>query len=344
MIPASLTPARRWLAIQRITALWAFCESGLGGVLHALRLPFTGLLVGSFSVICITLIAWLSGGSYKRILHSLLLALIVKAAVSPHSPPTAYVAVAFQGLAGYALYSAFRVRNFSIYLFAVIALIESALQKLLTLTLFFGKSFWRAVDELVGYVGKELSMALPLGSVLLVSCYIGIYLAGGFLCGTLARVLVRDFQNEGREIPPLPSLGTVATAPGKRKRHRIVGGIVLLALIGLTLYVASDSRQQATLAVLQATTWTVCALLIWYGLIAPLSLRLLHRYLLRRRFEHGAEVQELLHLLPALKSIAVAAWRASAHHRGRSRFAWFVRLLVHWSLVYEPVEIQAQHA
>ncbi|RYY58950.1 MAG: hypothetical protein EOO12_16710, partial [Chitinophagaceae bacterium] len=174
-----LSPVRRRLALQRITALWAFCESGLGGVLHALRLPFTGLVVGSFSVLCITLIAWLSAGRYRQVLHSLLLALIVKAAVSPHSPPTAYLAVAFQGLAGYGIYKMMGVRQLSIYLVAVLALLESALQKLLTLTIFFGKSFWKATDELLAYIGKELSVALPLGSVLLVSVYVGIYLLGG---------------------------------------------------------------------------------------------------------------------------------------------------------------------
>ncbi|RYY90731.1 MAG: hypothetical protein EOO15_01445 [Chitinophagaceae bacterium] len=339
---ATLSPGRRWLAVQRITALWAFCESGLGGVLHALRLPFTGLVVGSFSVLCITLIAWLSEGSYRRVLHSLLLALIIKAAVSPHSPPTAYFAVAFQGVAGYLIYSAFSVRSASIYAFAVIALLESAFQKLLTLTLFFGKSFWRAVDELVGYVGKELSVALPLGSVLLVSVYVGIYLAGGILCGTLARILVQDFRSDGLGLPPIPDLGGNAQLRSPARRRRSWMAVALFMVIGIILYIASDSKRQGSLAVLQAFTWTASALLLWYGLIAPMAMRLLHRYLLRRRSQHSGEVQELLRLLPALRRIAVAAWRASAVHPGRSRFAFFVRLLVHWSLTCESVELQPE--
>ena len=53
----NLTKEQKVLAIQRLTALWAFAESGLGGMLHALQLPFTGLIVGGLSVIIITLIA-----------------------------------------------------------------------------------------------------------------------------------------------------------------------------------------------------------------------------------------------------------------------------------------------
>ena len=48
---------QRLNAIQRLTALWAFTESGLGGIMHALQIPFTGLLVGGMAVIMISLIA-----------------------------------------------------------------------------------------------------------------------------------------------------------------------------------------------------------------------------------------------------------------------------------------------
>ncbi|RYY90979.1 MAG: hypothetical protein EOO15_00075 [Chitinophagaceae bacterium] len=197
----SMTPARRWLALQRLTALWAFCESGLGGVLHALKLPFTGLIVGSFSVICITLIAWCSQRHYRKILDSLLLVLIIKAAVSPHAPPTAYVAVAFQGLAGYTLYRLAGVRAGSVYTLAVLALLESAVQKLLNMTLFFGKSFWSAADELVAFIGRELRIGLPPGSILLVVVYVGLYLLGGIACGWLANRLLRDLAEPAGRLP-----------------------------------------------------------------------------------------------------------------------------------------------
>ena len=89
------------LAIQRLTALWAFAESGLGGVLHAFQIPFTGLVIGGFAVIIITLIAKFSDHHYQQILKSFLIVLIVKAMVSPHTPVPAYLAISFQAIMGF---------------------------------------------------------------------------------------------------------------------------------------------------------------------------------------------------------------------------------------------------
>ena len=82
--------------ITRLTALWALSEAGLGGVLHAIQFPFTGLLVGGFAIVLISLIAYFSDHKWDTIFRSLLVVLIIKLAVSPHSPPTSYLAVSFQ--------------------------------------------------------------------------------------------------------------------------------------------------------------------------------------------------------------------------------------------------------
>src|SRR6202008_2387238 len=87
-----LPDEQRSAAIQRLTALWAFTESGLGGLLHALQIPFTGLVVGGMAVIIISFIAEISGNNYKQILKSALIVLIVKAMVSPYTPFPAYIA------------------------------------------------------------------------------------------------------------------------------------------------------------------------------------------------------------------------------------------------------------
>ena len=136
-------------AINRLTALWALNESGLGGLLHAAKFPFTGIFVGGFAVILISLIAFYSDFSFKSILKATWLVIIMKAAVSPHSPFPAYLAVAFQGVFGAVLFAL--VRNFRIatIVFGAIALFESAIQKILLTVLFFGSSFWKSLDEFV---------------------------------------------------------------------------------------------------------------------------------------------------------------------------------------------------
>ena len=42
----------------RIIALWVLCEVMLGGIIHVLHIPVSGLIVGSAAVIFICLIAY----------------------------------------------------------------------------------------------------------------------------------------------------------------------------------------------------------------------------------------------------------------------------------------------
>jgi hypothetical protein len=77
--------------------------------------------------------------------------LIVKAMVSPHTPFPAYIAVSFQGFIGFVLYSFLGINFYSIFLLATITMIESAIQKLIILTLFFGKPLWKSVDVFIEF-------------------------------------------------------------------------------------------------------------------------------------------------------------------------------------------------
>ncbi|GAA4332084.1 hypothetical protein [Flaviaesturariibacter amylovorans] len=337
--PALPTPAHRWLALHRLTALWAFGESGLGGVMHALKVPFTGLLVGSFAVICISLIGRYSEGHYRRILHSLLLVLIIKAAVSPHSPPTAYLAVSFQALVGYLLFSLGGVRKPAIYTLAILALLESAVQKLLTLTLFFGRSFWQAADELVAYIGRELSVALPDGALLLTGIYLGIYLLGGLACGAMATRLVADSALR----PDLPACPAIAAPPDpvqRRRRSRAALVVLLLAAICAIRFLEADSARAGSRSVVLALLWTGTALIVWYGILAPFVLGLLRRYLRRQGTAYQGQVDELLGLLPQMRHLSHAAWQESRARRGWRRVPLFLRLLIFWSLTAGAPELQ----
>ena len=130
----------------RITALWAFSEAFLGGILHAFHLPFAGLILSSFAVLCMVVIS-INGYRKGQILKATILVMIVKALLSPHTPVSAYLAVLLQGAFG-ELFFAFGIPFFLSCLFlGISALMQSALQKLIILTLIFGMDFWNAVDE-----------------------------------------------------------------------------------------------------------------------------------------------------------------------------------------------------
>ncbi|MGB3083465.1 MAG: hypothetical protein WBB21_02015, partial [Saprospiraceae bacterium] len=76
--------------IFRLTALWALNESGLGGFLHALNFPFSGLIIGSIAVALISFIIYFSGTDKKTLFNALIIVLIIKLLMSPHSSVTAY--------------------------------------------------------------------------------------------------------------------------------------------------------------------------------------------------------------------------------------------------------------
>ena len=109
-------------------------ECGLGGMLHAFKSPFTGLTVGSIAMVLITLICYYSESPWKTMTKSLIIVLIIKMLVSPHSMISAYFAVSFQAILGSFLYKTFGVNYLTATLLAVVGLVESALQKVISLT------------------------------------------------------------------------------------------------------------------------------------------------------------------------------------------------------------------
>ena len=87
----------------RLIALWVLCEAMLGGIIHGLKIPVSGLFVGSSAVICICLIAWYVPQK-GAIIKATIIVAIFKMMLSPQAPPPAYIAVFFQGLLGELLF------------------------------------------------------------------------------------------------------------------------------------------------------------------------------------------------------------------------------------------------
>ncbi len=174
---AQISSSDRTIAIQRLTALWALNECGLGGFLHAIQSPFTGLLVGSLAMICIAFICSLSENKWQTMMTSLAIVLVIKALVSPHSTPTAYIAVIFQGVTGAFIYRYIPGLLFSSMLFVSLGLVESALQRLLTLTILYGNTLWEAINIWGEWVTKQWGVILPFSSSrLIIFFYLAIHL------------------------------------------------------------------------------------------------------------------------------------------------------------------------
>jgi hypothetical protein len=329
----SLNTQQRILAIHRLTALWAFAESGLGGVLHAMKIPFTGLIIGGFAVIVITFIAHLSDREYKNILQALVIVLMVKAAASPHTPFPAYVAVSFQAFLAFGLFSVFRVNLLSILLLSILAMLESAIQKLLILTLFFGNPLWKAADEVVAYIATQFSLVATNGSSWIVAIYLGMYLLGGVLIGLMSYRLIRKFSSQESESQPVLSHNTtvIPSEPKKNQKKKIVIILSIALLISVITFVANDDAAPA----IKTLLWTLIVIITWYVILGPLMIRLTRKILQSSQNTYTEQLSETFAFLPVASRFAIAAWTESSNRKMKDRIPAFIYTLINWSLLYQ---------
>ena len=82
--------------------------------------------------------------------------MIVKGIVSPHTPITAYIAVGFQGIMGELLLRSKKYLLLSSIGLGVITLLQSALQKIVILTIVYGNSLWESIDVFVNFILDQM--------------------------------------------------------------------------------------------------------------------------------------------------------------------------------------------
>ncbi|MFM8806414.1 MAG: hypothetical protein ACKOD1_03555 [Sphingomonadales bacterium] len=178
-------------AIWGLVAFWAFVESFLGGILHALQVPLRGIVLAGAATACLTTIAAVTRGYLDKrpirtfsvdLLNATLAVMAVKLILSPQSPLTAYVAMLFQGVVAYLLFGWISSFRLAAIVFSVLALVETALQKVLVLYLFFGADFWSTVADWVNELHRQFGF-LPLGLRGIVTAYLLLYVAAGLAIG-----------------------------------------------------------------------------------------------------------------------------------------------------------------
>jgi hypothetical protein len=330
------------VAILRLTALWGLTESGLGGWMHALHLPLTGIFVGGAATVIIALIAWYSRFSFRQVMQATLLVMLVKFTASPQSPPQAYVAVGFQGLAGAVLYRLIPGFTIASVLFGVLAMFESAVQKLIFMTLIYGRSLWEALDEFFEAIVKDFSLSASFSfSYWVISAYISLYVIWGLLLGIwIARLPRRidvhasDVNSQFREF--YASAGNHSPAKGKRRKNKTLPILLMLFFVA-GVFLLQGSIGKAEYVILR----TVAALLLILGIINPLLRKAMQTWLNKSKSKHKESLQSVLDLQPELIGFIRPAYRlAAARHTGLKRYSAFLFILIAATL--HPIHESAQ--
>ncbi|WP_431158116.1 hypothetical protein [Winogradskyella poriferorum] len=292
----------------KLTAIWAVSESGLGGFLHAIRLPFSGLFLGSLAVIIITYLAYISPKKFDAIIKATLLVVLIKATASPHSPPMAYVAVLFQGLIGACIYAVFGVNRLSAMLFGAVALFESAFQKILTLTLFFGLGLWESFqkffNELQDKFNSDWISELPW---IFLFIYGLVYLLGGIIIGNLSIKLPKKVLDNAKSIKVSElTFDNTRKANSKRKRKRVYLFLSLL-LFSVLVFVFTGAIDNALSIVLR----TFGALVLFLFVINPLFKYFIQKWAKKEKDAQGDTLRGILKFMPSIKRNINAAYHLS---------------------------------
>lgn len=304
-----------------ITALWAFVESGLGGMMHALHLPFTGIFLGGFSVIAISLLAQSEAKPYRQIMKATLIVMAIKASVNPMTSGFAYIAVGFQGLLGALLYSLpFRNKLLS-YAFASIAMLESAFQKLLIMTIIFGESWYKAIDKFFFSILKSLKLDndAPF-AFYIVSIYLLIYFLWGLTLGFWINILPQQLEERKHLYDELePEIIDDVVSKGKKKK-KLPMLLIFSVLIFISAFLVPDDDPY--LNALTLIFRTLAVVIIWILIVAPLWKRFIIRQLEKNK---QIETPLIVERLPYLKMRVKPLYRLiSSRYKGLERWKEFV--------------------
>lgn len=312
-------------AVYKLTFLWAFAESGLGGLLHGFKLPITGFVLGAFSVIIISLIAYFSEKPFKDIVQATLMVVVIKFTVSPHSPLPAYVAVLFQGVLGALIFQTAKHGAWSVMVFSILVLLESAIQKPLVATVLFGTELWIALDELMNRVFSFVGIAGGENfSLRFLLAYLFVYLAWALVVGRWAYQLPYQLQNiqpEKMKGMPIETMSPMMKSKSSKVVYLLLTIIVLAAL---ALYLLQNSNPWVYLL------RTTIVLFIVYLVMVPVIKWGLAKFTAK----HNSFIQAYLVALPNVQTTVQKALSfSSVENTYWKKTTAFVRYLIWLNLM-----------
>jgi hypothetical protein len=316
----------------RLIALWVLCESVLGGIIHGFKLPVSGLLVGSSAVICICLIAYYVPVK-GAILKATLLVAIFKLMLSPHTPLPAYFAVFFQGFAGELLFLNPRNYKITCMLLAIIALLESASQRILIMTFVYGTDIWKALNDVAKNLSNNSSINFSfyiIASYLLLHLLVGIVI-GWFAASLPGRSARWNILHKDLIIPFQEQHATIHSATAFRKRKKVRKALLVVWILLIALFLQSYLGIGRVLLPshisLQILLRSIVILLTWYFVLSPILSKFLKQWLLKRRVQSQAEVNAVLQLLPSTKYILIKSWQLTSSFKGISRLSQYCKIV-----------------
>ncbi|MEN8192498.1 MAG: hypothetical protein ABFS12_06745 [Bacteroidota bacterium] len=322
--------------ITRLTALWAFSEAAFGGILHALKIPFTGLFVGGAAVIFISLIAYHSEKS-TTILRSTMFVILIKFIVTPYTPINAYFSIFVEAILGTILFSVIKHHHIASLLLGISSLTFSAFQKLLVITILFGNTLWESIDIFSNYIiniftSNTVSIAM---SYFFISVYVLIHAAGGVIFGIIASKIPNWIDNFSEEVKLDDIIPEEELKQNRSKRKRRSwlqkrSGILIITMsiiLVLISYFNDHFETNVALNLLIMFIRSIIITVLWFLVISPIATKILQKYLNRKRSSYSEEVNDIVEMLPYMKGIVIYSWKRSKEFSGIQQIKIFFSYL-----------------
>lgn len=332
---------------EKLTALWALSESALGGLLHAFKLPFRGMIISSVAIVIIGMMARIINKPGK-ILKSALVVVFIKVAINPHTPIMAYLSVLIQGLLGEVFFFTSRFRFIFALLLGIFVAFLNGFQKILVLTLIYGNTLWKAIDDFFNYIAKEWllsSISKPIEfSYLIISFYIGAHLIIGIAAGILAFTVPESVEEKLKEpviFTHFNNLSLVKKDMSKsRKRKWLKSSAIIILIISLLIvilnYFYPITQKVAVNDILIMIARSVVIMSFWFFVLAPSIKKTLQKFFFKKQNRYIDHLSLYLTSISTFKALIVAGWKESSNFKGIKRLNQFmVKSLVYLLRDYE---------
>ena len=284
---------------------------------------------------------------YKgEILKSVIIVIIVKGIVSPHTPVTAYIAVIMQALLGTTLLYFRNMYHITSFLFSILVSLLSALQKVLVLTIVFGANFWNAIDDFFNYLiyGFFNIKAGIYASYWIVGFYFLIHALGGLAVGIYVSGFKRRIEQRKRQQQKIIIANNLPdeilyfkTRTRKSwwlKKSRITLFIFLVILI-LISYISPGVLNINADSVIFMMVRSFIVIFVWMYFLSPVILRFSKIFLKKRETNYSKDIKAINEIIPDLKKIIFYFWKKSAEQKGLKRVYFFVNESVLYILLNE---------
>lgn len=327
-------------AIINLTAVWAFSEGFIGGILNAAKIPFKGLILGSIAVTIITLIASISQKK-SIILRTGIIVMIVKAVLSPYSSIGAYFAVFMQTILGELFFKNRKFIKAPAIILGIVTSALSSIQRVIIATLIFGAQLWETVDQFTVYLYNEFFGAKEIPSDFkfsqwLIIIYVSIHCIAGLFIGLFAaKISAKVISEKPAEEEFFEKLrsginqNSSVYLPKKKNRFLKLSktAVYVFLLIALILsYTTGDSYiDSKSIWVMLARS--IIITLLWFRIISPVIRTLLRRKLLKGRSKYSEDIHSVMNLLPFLKKLFPYAWKTSSG-KGLKKIPEFVSIIL----------------